>query len=133
MKITGSITVKPPAQIIKEHGLDKNGNVQRFHTQNAIRRIQKYMPNRTGMTIDLMVAQSPIDEPLVRIDVPYARYLYYGKVMVGPAPKTVTNIDLHYTTTKNPQAGPYWDRRLLASEKEAMRQDLQNYVDRRET
>lgn len=28
----------------------------------------------------------------------YARYQYYGKVMVGPPPKRVTDIDLNYKT-----------------------------------
>jgi len=130
MKITGTIRVNPPAQIIKNHGLDPSGSVQRFHTQNVIRRIQKYMPFRTGTTIKLMIAQSPISEPLIHVDVPYARYLYYGKAMKGRAPKVPTDKDLIYTTTKNPQAGPFWDRRLLAAEKDAMRQDLQDYVDR---
>lgn len=131
MNIVGKISVKPPKEIIKELGADRGGDVQRFHTQNVIRRIQKFMPFRTGMLIKLMIAQSPISEPFVNIDAPQARYLYYGKVMIGPAPKILTDRDLHYTTTKNPQAGPFWDKRLLANEKDAMRQELQDYVDRR--
>ena len=130
MTITGKITVKPPKQIMQDHGVLPGGAIQQFHTQNVIRRIQKYMPYRSGTTIKLMIAQSPIDEPFIHIDVPYARYLYYGKAMEGKAPKTVTNRDLHYTTTKNPQAGPFWDRRLLAAEKGVMRQELQDYVNR---
>lgn len=132
MNITGriSVKIKPTGQIMKDHGVLPNGAVQRFHTQNVIRRIQKYMPYRSGATIKLMIVQSPISEPLIHIDVPYARYLYYGKAMEGKAPKTVTARDLHYTTTKNPLAGPFWDRRLLAAEKDAMRQELQDFVDR---
>lgn len=131
MKITGKITVKPHLEIMKNHGLTRGGDVQRFHTVNVIRRIQKYMPYRSGLLIKLMIAQSPIAEPFVRIDAPQARYLYYGKAMEGKPPKTVTNRNLHYTTTKNPQAGPFWDRRLLAAEKSVMRADLQRYVKER--
>lgn len=132
MNTTGtvSINIKPTAQIIAEHGLAPNGRVQKFHTQNVIRRIQKFMPFRSGATVKIMIAQSPTSEPFVHINTPYARYLYYGKAMEGPPPKTVTNRDLHYTTTHNPQAGPFWDRRLLAAEKETMRQELQDYVNR---
>lgn len=38
-------------------------------------------------------------------DSPYARYQYYGKVMVGPPPKQVTDIPLHY---RHPGTGAYW-------------------------
>ena len=131
MNIVGKVSVKPPAQVVKELGLGRGGDVQKFHTQNVIRRIQKFMPYRSGMLIKLMIAQSPISDPFVNIDAPQARYLYYGKAMEGKAPKTVTDRDLHYTTTKNPQAGPFWDRRLSAAEGKTMQSELQDYVDRR--
>ena len=43
----------------------------------------------------------------------------------------VTDRDLVYTKTKNPQAGPYWDRALKAAEMPAMQADLQRYVNRK--
>jgi len=150
MNITGRITVKPAAQIMQKLGVLRGGEVQKFHTRNVLRRIQKYMPYRTGLTIKLMVAQSPVEEPFVVIDAPYARYLYYGKAMVnaktGKGPAYIPNVGyryrrgtvlkatdrpLRYTTTKNPQAGPLWDKRLIAAEGETMRQELQDFVDRR--
>ena len=41
---------------------------------------------------------------------PYARYLYYGKVMKGPpqGPKYATDKNLVYTKTVHPQAQSYW-------------------------
>lgn len=41
---------------------------------------------------------------------PYARYLYYGKVMAGPreGPKYATDKDLVYTKTVNAQAQSHW-------------------------
>ena len=39
--------------------------------------------------------------------------------------------DIEYDKTKNPQAGPLWDRRLMAAEGAVMRQELQDYVNRR--
>ena len=83
-----------------------------------------------GATIKLTVAQTDINKPEIVTDTPYARYLYYGKVMVGKAPKRLTNIDLKYTKTKNPLAGPFWDRALSAAEGQAMAQDLQNRINR---
>lgn len=133
MNVTGKITLdmKPVNQILKAKGLTPGGDVQKFHTANVLRRIQKYMPYRSGATIKMMIAQTDIDKPRIVLDVPYGRYLYYGKVMVGRAPKTVTNKPLNYTKSKNPQAGPYWDRRLKSAELPAMQADLQRYVNRK--
>lgn len=133
MNITGKITVDmaPVNQILKAKGLTAGGDVQRFHTQNVLRRIQKYMPYRTGATIKLMIAQTDINRPEIVLDVPHGRYIYHGKAMEGAPPKKVTSRDLHYTKTKNPLAGPYWDRALKANEMPAMQADLQRYVNRK--
>lgn len=121
----------PVSQILKAKGLTSDGSVQAFHTQNVLRRIIKYMPYRTGSTIKLTIAQTDINKPYIVTDVPYAKYLYYGKAMEGKAPKVVTDRDLVYTKTKNPQAGPYWDRALVAAEMPAMQRELQAYIDRK--
>ena len=153
MSIVGEIkvSIKPVEAIMHSHGLDAGGAVQRFHTQNALRRIVKYMPYRTGATIKLTQIQSPVSGDAINTFVPYARYLHEGKVMVnaatgkGPAlipdvgyryPRgailKATDRPLTYTVTKNPDAGPFWGRRLMAAEGDAMLQDLKNYVRRRE-
>ena len=133
----------------KRAAIDVRGDVQRFHTANVKRRIQKYMPFRTGATIHLMIVQSPVNEPLLHVNVPYARMLYYGKVMVDPVThaagfltengwrsrrgvkKVKSNRDIQYDKSKNPRAGPFWDRRLAAAEGAAMAAELQDYVRRR--
>ena len=43
---------------------------------------------------------------------PHARYQYYGKVMVGRAPKRLTNKDLTYEGA--PQRGAKWFERMKA-------------------
>lgn len=130
-------------------GIDARGEVQQFHTANVLRRIQRYMPRRTGAMIRLMVVQSPVEKPLIHVNVPYARMLYYGKVMVDPrtgaagfltadgwrsrrgAAKVASGRDIQYDRTKNPRAGPFWDRRLTAAEGPQMAAELQAYVRRR--
>lgn len=136
-------------ELIRRKGLDKHGDVQRFHTANVLRRIQKYMPYRSGATIKLMTIQTDVNKPEIVIDAPYARFLYYGKLMVDPktgatgfltkngwrsrkgVPKVLSNRPITYTTTKNPLAGPFWDRALVAHEGDALVQDLQSYIDRK--
>lgn len=130
MSGTVKVDIHTPSQIIRDHGLDAGGAAQRFHTQNVLRRIIKYMPYRSGETIKLTIAQTDLGKPFILTDAPYAKYLYYGKAMEGRAPKRVTDKALDYTTTKNPQAGPFWDRRLAAAEGAAIAADLQRYVNR---
>lgn len=151
MGIVGSIKVDmaPVSALMKRLGVTAQGDVQRFHTANVRRRIQRYMPFRSGALIKLMIVQSPVDEPFIHVDAPQARMLYYGKVMVDPkthaagfltengwrsrkgVPKVVSSRDIKYDKAKNPQAGPFWDRRLMAAEGAVMQQELQDYVDRR--
>lgn len=151
MKVTGQVRVdmRPVKQIMARLGIDARGDVQRFHTANVLRRIQKYMPCRTGATIHIMVAQSPVSDPFIHVDVPYARMLYHGKVMVDPktgaagfltengwrsrrgVKKVRSGRDIQYDKRKNPRAGPYWDRRLAAAEGAVLSAELQDYVRRR--
>lgn len=131
--IVGRVTVSmaSPVQVMKRLGVDGRGDVQRFHTANVIRRIQKYMPYRTGAMIKLMIAQSPVSMPRININAPGARYLYYGKAMEGTAPKTVTDRDLVYSRHKNALAGSFWDRRLKAAEMPIMQRETQAYINQR--
>ena len=129
--IVGSVKVdsRPVEEILRRKGLTVNGDVQRFHTANVLRRIVRYMPYRTGDTIKLTQAQSPVSRPEINTFVPYARYLHEGKVMVnaetGQGPGVVPGVgprwrrgdqlkateqDLTYTVTKNPEAGPFWGK-----------------------
>lgn len=132
MKFTVKVDIPGTSELIQRKGLDKKGDVQRFHTNNVNRRITRYMPYRTGaLATKLKFVRSGTE---IEVLGPYAKYQYYGKVMVGPAPKVTTNKPLDYSGSKvkHPQAGPYWDRALVAAEGDQMRQDLQNYIDRRE-
>ena len=143
------VKMNPVSQIIHDKGLDAAGDVQRFHTQNVLRRIQKYMPYRTGATIKLTIAQTDINKPEIVTEAPYAKFLYHGKLMVDPktgaagfmtkdgwrsrkgVPKVRSDRDITYTKTKNPNAGPYWDRALVAAEGAAMAADLQDYINKK--
>ena len=121
--------MKPISEIIKSKGLDENGDVQKFHTANVNRRIGKYMPHLNGV---LETKLKIVRGTKIIVLGPYAKYQYHGKVMVGPAPKVVTDRPLNYTKNAvdgNPQAGPYWDRALVAAEGDALVADVQRYID----
>ena len=136
-------------QIIRNKGLHEAGDVQQFHTANVLRRIPRYMPYRSGMTIKVTITQTNIRKPEIVTDTPYAQMLFRGKVMVDPKTnaagfltpvgwrsrkgcvKVRTDRNLKYHKGKNRRAGPRWDRALSAAEGPAMRADLQRYINRR--
>lgn len=122
------VEMKPVGVILARLGVDRNGRVQRFLTETVNRRITRYMPFRTGvLATKLKFVSSPTE---ITVNGPYARYQYYGKVMVGRPPKQVTDIDLNYDRTKHPNAGPFWDRRMMAAEKDVIVREVQAYVKR---
>ena len=140
------VILPTPAQLIRKKGLDARGDVQMFHTQNVLRRIKKYMPFVSGATYKITVTQTVISKPEIVTDTPYAKYLFYGKVMVDPkinaagfmtpegwrsrkgCVKVLTGRSLTYNRSKNPAAGSRWDRALSAAEGRAMAADIQRYM-----
>lgn len=145
-----SVTIPGAADLIRKKGLGRDGHVQMFHTQNVLRRIERYMLFRTGATYKITVAQTDIRKPEIVVDTPYAKYLYHGKVMIDPeinaagfltpegwrsrrgCVKVLTDRDLQFFKGENPPAGPYWDRTLVAAEGRIMLNELQHYIDRRD-
>ena len=142
------VEMKPISTILTRIGVNKTGDVQMQLTRIVNKRITRYMPFRTGaLSTKLKYIKSPTE---IEVVAPYARMMYYGKVMVnsktgkGPAfipgvgyrYKTgtilkATDRDLKYDTTKHPEAGPFWDRRMMAAEKDAIVSDVQAYVRRK--
>lgn len=142
------VEMKPVGEILTRIGVNKTGDVQIQLTRIVNKRITRYMPFRTGaLSTKLKYIKSPTE---IEVSAPYARLMYYGKVMVnsktgkgpgvipGVGPRyrkgtilKVTDRDLKYDTTKHPDAGPFWDRRMMAAEKDAIVSDVQAYVRRR--
>lgn len=146
---TATLTMKEANEIIRDKGLAPGGDAQAFHTQNVLRRIKKFMPFLSGSLYKMTQIQTDIRKPEIVTDAPQAEFLYHGKVMIDPkinaagfmtsegwrsrkgSVKVVTARNLEYTKTKNPAAGPYWDRALSAAEGAALAADLQRFMNRR--
>lgn len=129
MHTTVKVEMRPVNVILSRIGVDPDGDVQMQTTRIINQRITRYMPFRTGvLATKLKHIKSPTE---IEVLGPYARYQYYGKVMVGPPPKVVTNRDLVYTKTKHPLAGPFWDRRMMQAEGKQIAREIQRYVNKR--
>ena len=104
--------------LLQKNGLEPDGRVQKFLVSECDRRMVDYLPYRSGAQIKNRYV---VPDGIV-FQGRYARFLYYGKVMVGvesgspwARPKEIkraTDRPLQYDTTKNPLAGPLWDKRM---------------------
>ena len=124
------VKMKPVNTILTRMGVKPDGDVQMFVTNTVNRRITRYMPFRSGALATKLKHIKSATE--IEVLGPYARYQYYGKAMEGPAPKVLTDRDLKYDKTKNPLAGPFWDRRLIANEGAQIADEVRRYVSGRE-
>lgn len=80
---------------------------QQFVDSEVLRLDDKYVPLRQGNLKKSGILGTVIGSGLVRYIAPYARYQYYGKVMVGKAPKQLTSIPLKYHSG-DPNRGAKW-------------------------
>lgn len=129
MKFTIEADMTPVRDVLYNMGLNPGGDAQQQLTHEVSRRMTRYMPYRSGaLSTKLKTVSGPSE---ITVEGPYARYQYYGMAMAGHAPRHVTDRPLNYDTTKNPLAGPYWDRRLMAEEGEQIGKDLAEYITRR--
>lgn len=95
-------------EILLRRGLETDGRIQQMFTDEVYRASAKYTPFRTG-TLQRNVEVGP---DYIHYLSPYARYLWYGKVMVGKPPKQRTDKDLEYNEA--PTRGKEWTNRMWA-------------------
>lgn len=131
------------AEFINKAGLNEKGKAQWDFTLNVQRRIKKYIPQQSGVLSEAWVSSADTLE----FPEPYAAYQYFGKVMVnaktGKGPGFIPGVGYRYkkgtvlkpternldqSKGKAPKGGPFWDRRLIAEEGEAIMQDVVNGI-----
>jgi hypothetical protein len=89
---------------------------QKFVDSEVLRTTEPFVPLLTGTLIKAGILGTDIGSGKVSWIAPYARYLYYGKVMAGN-PKKVTSKNLVFHGGK--LRGAYWFERSKAVNKRA--------------
>lgn len=107
---------------------DRFTTVQKFIDSECIRLMVPYTPMRNGILMKNAVMGTTIGSGLVVYNSPYARYQYYGKLMVSSVngsayarrgeSKVLTNIDLKYDTSRHPKAQKMWFEAMKADKRE---------------
>lgn len=96
----------------------KYNQAQSFVDSEVLRLCDPLTPMRSKALILSGTLATDVGSGMVQYNAPYARYHYYGKLMVGPAPKKLTEIDLTYEGA--PQRGALWFERMKANDAKAI-------------
>lgn len=96
----------------------KYNQAQSFVDSEVLRLCDPLTPMRSKALILSGTLATDVGSGLVQYNAPYAGYHYYGKLMVGPAPKKLTEIDLTYEGA--PQRGAFWFERMKANDAKAI-------------
>lgn len=102
--------------------------VQKYIDSECIRLMVRYTPMRNGMLMKSTALGTVIGSGEIRYNSPYARYQYYGKLMVSSVTgsayakrgesKVLTERDLAYNTARHPLAQRLWFETMKHNHKE---------------
>lgn len=106
---------------------------QKYIDSEVLRYNAKYIPFQTGALNQSGTTGTVIGSGEVVYQSPYARYMYYGKVMrdqngrafYGSAPKHVTDQDIQYHGA--PQRGKLWFERMKSAHKQSILKGVKKY------
>lgn len=119
--------MKSIADLCKERGIQVTGRTQQFIDHEVIRLMAPYTPMLSGTLEKTATLGTNIGKGDIQQNAPYARYQYYGKLMVSSITgsawshgesKVLTDKDLEHNKSQHPMAGPYWFERMKADKKE---------------
>lgn len=110
MQINGKLEMKEIQKLLSDKGLETKGRVQKFIDSEVLRLCDPLVPLDSGMLKKSGITGTVVGSGKVTYNSPYARYQYYGKLMVGKAPKTLTDIDLQYHSRDSRRCKLWFER-----------------------
>ena len=116
-------------KILKDHGLNEGGRVERYLRDTADRLMNPFVPFDNGMLRRLKTYPSNNE---IKYTSPYAHYQYNGKKAQGASkPKgisrKISGERLRYHT---PGTGAEWDKLMLEKKSKELVKDVENYINR---
>lgn len=144
-EVKADIEIDRIYNILKKRGLETNGAIQSLLTNEILRLADPYTPFDNGiLKKNVMIGRN---NDCIIYSSPYARYMWYGKLMVDPVtgkgaffkegygfwshpktPKVLSDINLKYQGA--PMRGPFWVNRMWADKGEEIIEEIQKIVDR---
>ena len=71
--------------ILQKRGLEERGRIQKMCDSEVLRQCEPYTPRDTGTLVNSGTLSTDIGSGQVIWNTPYARFLYYGVLMVSPS------------------------------------------------
>ena len=145
-EIKTEIELDKVSDILKRHGLQDGGPVQKYFTSRILAYVDPYVPMQTGMLKNNV--SIGINGDCIIYNKPYSKYHWFGLKMVDPKyeigafhndltgrfwsrpgiPKKLTNEPMEYKN--GPLRGPKWVNRMWADKSDDIMGEMQAYVDR---
>lgn len=134
--------IKSANQILKDHGLENDGRVQKYLMTTADRFMMPFIPGGAGGM--LAKKKTYPNNHSIKYISPYAHYMYMGKLYISPTlgvsgipikndvwwspkgeKKIPTNKKLKYHTAGT---GAKWDKLMMQRRKNDLIKDVENYI-----
>lgn len=137
--LNGSLEMKSTDIILKNHGLQTRGTLQKLIDSETMRYMSDYMPRRQAGELEhMMTMATVIGSGQVEIPGPYAHYLHEGILYVSPTTgsawakkneiKIPTGKELTYAGA--PMRGKKFFDRMKADHKKDIKKSAQSLIDR---
>ena len=101
--VTVNVRIMDMGTLVKTLGVDRDGPIQSHYTDLIMRNLRDFMPQESGQLVAKMSRES---STRIRVDGPYARFLFFGLTAKG----TPVQYD-----NANPFGTSHWDRRMAAA------------------
>lgn len=123
MSTTINVNLDSVATILAKRGLEPGGKAQRFMTSEIYRLSMPYTPFDNNP----LSTNVTIDANSITYNSPYARRMYYGKVMVGN-PLAATDKDIKFQGA--PMRGAKWVERAMVDRKQDVINAVNEFIKR---
>ena len=122
MDVETKLLLKSTQVLLAARNLEVGGAVQRYIDSEVLRLSDPYLPFQSGALKQSGIHGTDIGSGEVRWNSPYARYLYYGKLMVGSngSPWAKRGEKKHLTSTAlnfhgAPQRRSFWFEHVIST------------------
>ncbi|MGN1298248.1 MAG: minor capsid protein [Clostridia bacterium] len=140
MKITARLFLPSVEKMMKNCGLNEGGEVQKYIDNFVLEQSEPYMPHKSGVLIASGSLSTKIGSGQVIWNIPYAHYMYEGKLMISPstgsswAKKYEEKIYAEPQKTLDYHSGDnnrreHWFDRMIIDKKEELIKGCQKIVD----
>ena len=132
MKLNVKVKMNSINKILKDHGLDKDGQVTKYLRDSADRLMTPFVPGGSGGELAKIKTYPSNHE--IKYTSPFAHYQYLGKLMLAKngsswakkgEKKHYTNKKLKYHTSGT---GAKWDKLMLQRHRNDLINDVESFI-----